>query len=115
MIQSTSRDSRSLYQGIEAPPHVEYEAKVLSLLSSIDSIECFVKRSQRLIRQIEIRKSIVDKGKAVLDSISNIRHICKKSHVMARQLRNRHDGRPTLEIGDEYDVKDLLHFASYTV
>ena len=28
---------------------------------------------------------------------------------IVRQLRRRHDDRPTLEISDEYDVQDLLH------
>lgn len=30
-------------------------------------------------------------------------------HIVARQLRRRHDVRETLSIGDEYDVQDLLH------
>ena len=30
-------------------------------------------------------------------------------HQVARQLRSRHDERPTLDISDEYDVQDLLH------
>lgn len=33
----------------------------------------------------------------------------ERFHIVARQLRRRHDGRPTLEIHDEYDVQDLLH------
>jgi hypothetical protein len=35
--------------------------------------------------------------------------ICSRLHLVARQLRVRHDGRPSLEIRDEYDVQDLLH------
>ena len=30
-------------------------------------------------------------------------------HTCTRQLKRRHDNRPTLEIIDEYDVQDLLH------
>jgi Uncharacterized protein conserved in bacteria len=30
-------------------------------------------------------------------------------HKVARQLRRRHSGRPTLDIKDEYDVQDMLH------
>lgn len=33
----------------------------------------------------------------------------ERFHIVARQLRRRHDGRPTMEINDEYDVQDLLH------
>ncbi|MFG5381090.1 hypothetical protein [Yoonia sp. R2-816] len=46
---------------------------------------------------------------AAPDMLSLIEKICQKLHVAARQLRNRHSGRPTLEINDEYDVQDLLH------
>ena len=28
---------------------------------------------------------------------------------VARQLRSRHDDRPTLDVSDEYDAQDLLH------
>lgn len=44
-----------------------------------------------------------------LNTISIIENICKKFHLVARQLRDRHDERPTIEIEDEYDVQDLLH------
>lgn len=33
----------------------------------------------------------------------------RRFHLVAQQIRSRHDGRPTLEIEDEYDVQDLLH------
>jgi hypothetical protein len=35
--------------------------------------------------------------------------IVEKFHLVARQLRRRHDDRPTLDIKDEYDTQDLLH------
>ena len=35
--------------------------------------------------------------------------ICNRFHAIARQLRQRHDSRPTLDVADEYDVQDLLH------
>jgi hypothetical protein len=38
-----------------------------------------------------------------------LEHICSRFHDVARQLRARHDGRPTLEVNDEYDVQDLMH------
>jgi len=38
-----------------------------------------------------------------------IRLILEKFHAIQRQLRSRHDNRPTLEIADEYDVQNLLH------
>jgi hypothetical protein len=44
-----------------------------------------------------------------LNTISIIENLCKKFHLVARQLRDRHDNRSTVEIEDEYDVQDLLH------
>lgn len=35
--------------------------------------------------------------------------IADRFHDAARQLRRRHDDRPTLDVADEYDVQDLLH------
>ena len=35
--------------------------------------------------------------------------LCDRFHIVARQLRSRHNGRPTLDVNDEYDVQDLLH------
>lgn len=33
----------------------------------------------------------------------------ERFHMVARQIRRRHDGRDTLMINDEYDVQDMLH------
>ena len=40
---------------------------------------------------------------------TNIRLLLARFHRIARTLRDRYNGRPTLEIDDEYDVQDLLH------
>lgn len=40
---------------------------------------------------------------------TNLATIFERFHTVARQLRARHDGRPTLNVADEYDVQDLLH------
>ncbi len=44
-----------------------------------------------------------------LDSLRIIKNICSRFHLMARQLRARHQNRETLDITDEYDVQDLFH------
>ncbi len=44
-----------------------------------------------------------------VDSLTVIENICARFHLVARQLRSRHQGRPTIEIDDEYDVQDLFH------
>ena len=35
--------------------------------------------------------------------------IFDRFHLVVRQLRNRYNTRPTLDVTDEYDVQDLLH------
>jgi len=45
-------------------------------------------------------------GKSAVDRITRI---CQRFHIVVRQLRQRHDHRPTLDVEDEYDVQDLLH------
>jgi hypothetical protein len=41
--------------------------------------------------------------------IAFVEKICSRFHLVARQLRDRHDDRHTIDIQDEYDVQDLLH------
>lgn len=43
------------------------------------------------------------------DTIGHLRKICSAFHRVTRQLRQRRDERPTLEVEDERDVLDLLH------
>jgi hypothetical protein len=41
--------------------------------------------------------------------LDRIRNICTRFHGVARQLRQRRDDRPTLEVEDESDVLEVLH------
>jgi hypothetical protein len=41
--------------------------------------------------------------------IQIVKLICRRFHIVERQLTRRHENRHTLEIRDEYDVQDLLH------
>jgi hypothetical protein len=42
--------------------------------------------------------------------VDEIRKICSRFHIVAKQLRDyRHENRDTMIIKDEYDVQDLLH------
>jgi len=38
-----------------------------------------------------------------------LEQICARFHLVARQIRSRREGRPTLSVMDEYDVQDLVH------
>jgi hypothetical protein len=42
-------------------------------------------------------------------AVAKILNICTRFHLIATQLRSRHDGRSTLEVTDEYDVQDLMN------
>lgn len=42
-------------------------------------------------------------------ALALILRLCQKMHTIVRQLRNRHGDRPTLDVGDEYDLQDLMH------
>lgn len=42
-------------------------------------------------------------------AIRLIEQICTRFHLVACQLRKRHNNRSTIDISDEYDVQDLLH------
>lgn len=48
-------------------------------------------------------------ARAEQDAVDTVVGICRRFHRVAKQLRKRHDGRPTLDVADEYDVQDLLH------
>lgn len=43
------------------------------------------------------------------DKLAALVEICDRFHLVVRQIRQRHNDRPTLDVGDEYDVQDLLH------
>lgn len=44
-----------------------------------------------------------------IDSEIELARLFSRFHRVARQLRSRHDNRPTIDVEDEYDVQDLLH------
>jgi hypothetical protein len=43
------------------------------------------------------------------DALQVVQRICSRFHTVARQMRQRHGERPTIDISDEYDVQDLMH------
>lgn len=57
----------------------------------------------------DIEAGDVGNGKSDYNPIPVIANICERFHLVARQLRSRHDNRPTLDVKDEYDVQDLFH------
>ena len=50
---------------------------------------------------------LLDEG--LSNGIARIERVLLRFDRIVAQLRKRHEGRPTLEVSDEYDVQDLLH------
>jgi hypothetical protein len=48
-----------------------------------------------------------DSGAAV--AVDLVRVACSRFHLVVKQLRERYNSRPSLDVADEYDVQDLLH------
>ncbi len=73
------------------------------------------KKSHPKIIQTEAKKtkrkksSIEVKTLELHDSYVKIEQLFRKFHIVANQLKQRHEKRSTFEIKDEYDVQDLLH------
>ena len=58
-----------------------------------------------------LKKKTISKNSKQLRGDSNflLDPILERFHLIARQIKQRHDGRETIDIKDEYDVQDLLH------
>jgi REase_DpnII-MboI len=63
-----------------------------------------VKRNPLALKQATL--AAADIGKKDTDVLVRL---AERFHLVARQLRERHGQRPTLDVTDEYDVQDLFH------
>jgi hypothetical protein len=77
-----------------------YEAHLTALIEEIK------KNPEFIIAQSE---SVDAQTFSTPSALARLEKICRRFHRVAKQLRNRHSDRPTLEIEDEYDVQDLFH------
>jgi len=44
-----------------------------------------------------------------VNAINLVENTCKRFHIVSQQLLSRYNGRPTIEVKDEYDVQYVLH------
>lgn len=95
-----------LNKGLDIPPHISIGGELMSLFTTMVAVEDFMKNSNRLLRQLEIKVSIEEPTTTKSDFILKI---LNSFHNVAIQVRNRYNKRATLLISDEYDVQDLLH------
>lgn len=99
IIGDDSHDIAAFNRGIDRA-----RSLLRSMLDEIDLDESLAKISlDDTLNEKKLTCSDTDFSK------ERIIHILKRFHFVARQIRNRHDGRTTLTINDEYDVQDLLH------
>ena len=61
----------------------------------------------------DLESSVIEDELIGENPIDTICKLCDRFHFVARQIRNRHSNRPTLDIRDEYDVQDLFHALLY--
>lgn len=92
--------------GLDIPPHLTIDGKIISLFSTLAAAKDFQKICTRLLRQLEIKFQIDSVSYEKTDFILKI---LNSFHDVATQIRNRYNKRDTLIISDEYDIQDLLH------
>ncbi len=63
---------------------------------------------EKLLETLENTEEIVEQQKINVKALQRILLICRRFHLVARQLQARHAGRAKLVIEDEYDVQDLF-------
>jgi actin-related protein len=103
-------DPSVINRGLTVPPHIGVGEEIIFTLSLLTSYDNFEKLAQRLIRQLEIKSEASSAGEiSSLLPQQALSAIIEKFHVVATQLKNRHNSKPTIIIEDEYDVQDLMN------
>lgn len=95
--------SYSLYAFSTSTPEYKFQQAFINGMESARSILTSMQDELIEFSDTEDYASIDD------CPIIKIEKICNRFHLIANQLRARHDGRDTLSVEDEYDVQDLLH------
>lgn len=80
----------------------------------IEAYDRGVEKSKEVLRSFiwEIEQFGVPANQPASDpqrAFKAVQSICLRFHAVVRQLRTRHEDRPTFDVEDEYDVQDLLH------
>lgn len=110
LMTSYADAQRIFSKGLVTPPHFSLNAEILASATLGASIKEYIKFSKRLLREVELILNVeTDDYIGNENPYSNLNRLFDKFHTVVRQLINRHAGRSTIEINDEYDVQDLLH------
>lgn len=81
-------------------------ASVEEVRGVVSAVITRIERNKSLFASAPGPVSISDDEKTLLDALDRT---VLRFHAVAVQLRDRHSGRPTLDVNDEYDVQDLMH------
>ena len=128
--------TKYMISGVAMPPAVNADVFTTWRTKVLATLDAFPKGTvDRYIKEVEannsdyysgavaiqatiqgIRDSIAEGTIAIeshsdyesLSDLDKIKLLCFRFHKVARSLRNRHAGRDTLTITDEYDVQDLF-------
>ena len=81
-------------------------ASVEEIRGLVETVRKRIERNPGLFAD-QVEKILVEfPENQLLNSLGNV---LTRFHSVVVQLRDRHDGRETLDVNDEYDVQDLLH------
>lgn len=91
-------------------PENEFYCKICSLTqNSLSNTETLVKILGTILEYEEKGILAFNYKENSTMSIGVLYSILERFNDIVKQLRKRYDGRPTLDVSDEYDVQDLLH------
>lgn len=122
LTRMSRSDFGTYVYGYESKHYKEWATKALMFLqlhypsnSQTERFALWVNRNYKSDEECEqliaILKAFleINPKTSSIDYVETLEGIFERFHICARQLKRRHDGRPTLDIKDEYDVQDLLN------
>ena len=93
-LMSMERLSRSMGSHFNIPPHINFYAGIIQLISVVESVQAYSKNAKRLLRELELRLDINITTDP--DALNTIDRIASKFHQVVMQLKNRYDNRSTI-------------------
>jgi len=75
----------------------------------VSTMKMFVRILETLVEDVVNDSIALKNSNCPSNHYGNILLVLDRFHHVARQLRDRHNKRKTIDIDDEYDVQDLLH------
>jgi hypothetical protein len=90
------------YHGMSPIPDIEDMLDcAIGVLESPEYLE-------QLLETIEETGENTEQQKLTVKALQRVLQLCRRFHLVARQLQARHSSRSTLMVEDEYDVQDLF-------